>query len=85
MGRRRTKAAVAQEWRDKVRDIHGKWWYIARTDRFPYDYLNRTIEGFVGFRQNAAKFRTKGKAERIAFKFISENPELLGKIIVLEK
>jgi hypothetical protein len=85
MDRRRSKAALKREWRDKVRDIHGTWWYVAFTGHFPYQYLNRTIEGLVGFRINAAKFRTKESAEKAAFRFVADNPQYLGKMLALEK
>lgn len=98
MGRRRSASSVIdsvtgkkltrreiQDWKDAGRDAHGTWWYVANTGHFPYQYLNRTINGLVGFRISAAKFRTKEKAEKAAFLFAAQNPLLIGKIIVIEK
>jgi len=83
-GKKLTRREI-QDWKDAGRDAHGTWWYVARTDTFPYQYLNRMIDGWVGFRISAAKFRTKEKAEKVAFLFIAKWPGLIGNVEVLEK
>jgi hypothetical protein len=81
MGRRRA-AVVAQEWRDAVRTHHGKWWYIVRKDRFPWQYWNQEYGHFVGFYGSASRYRTQTKAEKFAFLIISKDPNLIGVVDV---
>ena len=80
MGRRRTAPAVKRD-PDWGRTV---WWYIARTDEIPYSYWNGVRWG-SSFRDYAAKYRTKEKAEKFAFELVAKDPTLIGIVKVLKK
>ena len=95
MGRRRTATDVTDpdtgkkltrkellEWRDAGRH---KWYYVVRTDEFPYSYWNEKTIRFVGsFRGSASRYRTRPKAEKVAV-LLAARLMLVGVIDVLER
>jgi hypothetical protein len=54
------------------------------TSQFPYAYWKGTSWG-GSFRDYAAKFRTKEKAEKVAVLLAAKDPDLIGKISVIER
>lgn len=84
MGRRRTTTVTSV------------WWYIVRTDEFPYGYWNRGsdfsgqivrrnprwVGSFWGY---ATKYPTEESAEKEALLLVVREPGLMGKIKVIER
>lgn len=94
MGRRRPASSITdpdtgkkltrreiQEWKDKGRQV---WWYIVRTDQFPYGYW-KGAEWGGSFRAYAMKYRTRQKAEKDVVLVAAKYPNLMGKIDVIER
>ena len=60
------------------------WWYIVKTNEFPYAYWKGDTWG-GSFRDYAAKYRTKEKAEKVAVLLATKDPDLIGVIDVIER
>lgn len=87
MARRRTVSAMIDpDTGEKIRDWGRKvWWYIVKTNEWPYSYWSGHSWG-SSFRDSAAKYRTKEKAEKLAFLLVTtEFPELVGIVKVIER
>jgi len=86
MGRRRAVSAVIDPDTGKKIQDWGRtvWWYVVRRDEFPVSYWNGT-RWAGSFRDYAAKYRTKEKAEKVAVLLAAKEPNLIGVIDVIEK
>ena len=74
-----------REWKDAIRNHHGKWWYVVRKDKFPWYYWNKYGTNWTGFYGEAFKYRTKNAAEKVALILVGKFPTLLGVVGVHER
>lgn len=91
MGRRRSASSVIdpdtgkkltrQQIRDWGRQV---WWYVVDTSKFPYNYWKGDSWG-GSFRDYAAKYSTKAKAEKAALLIAAQDPDMIGVIDVIER